>query len=183
VVRKVQTTVTFPGGQQWEIQKVVSDTSHVKATVAPETTDEGIQRYVLTAVLDDLLPPGNWHTELWLHTNHPFMDRIRIPVKAVVEPSLVVSPAQMDLVVPASSQRVHRKVMIRGATPFVITSIKGANANWSVVEEKPVRSTQHILTITLEGPIQGPMERSFQVITDLPGDGNVQFQARAAGMK
>ena len=182
-VRKFQTTVTIPFGQQWQIQNVVSDTSHVTATIAPAPPEQGPNRFVVNAVLDDQLPAGNWHTEIWLNTNHPFMPKIRIPVKAVVEPSLIVSPSMTALTVAADAVPVTRKVLVRGPNPFTITSIKGAEGNWKVVEDNPGKSGTHILTVTVTGPVEGSSEKTFEITTDLPGDNKVTFQVKAEGTK
>lgn len=182
VARKFQTTVTVPVGEQWKIENVVSDTGHVTASVAPAPAEQGPNRFVVTAQLDDELPVGNWHTELWLQTNHPLMPRIRIPVKAVVEANLVATPADTTLSL-SGTETAHRKVLIRGASPFAITAIKGGDKNWIVAEDSPAKSNNHILTLTLTGPIEAPRDRTFEVVTDLTGDNKVTFHVHADGGK
>jgi hypothetical protein len=121
---------------------------------------------------------GKWFTEVWLHTNHPWMERIRLPVRVVVEPLLTVTPASFKLEPATAGQRVQRKVIIHGTTPFSILDVKGVDSQWSVHDETPGKAPQHVLTISLNGPVAGTQERSFQVVTDLP-QGTVEIHARA----
>lgn len=176
-VRKTQATVTFPALDQYQIQKVATDSHHVHVTVTDLPSEEGTRVYKLNATLDGDLPVGKWYTEVWLLTNQPGMERIRVPVRADVEPALLVSPADMKMETPAKGQRVQRKVLVHANSPFAIVAVKGTDTQWTVHDDTPGRAPQHILTVTLENAADGGLERSFQVVTDLPG--TVEFHARA----
>jgi Protein of unknown function (DUF1573) len=181
--RKAQTVVSFPGAQQYQIQKVTVDSEHVHVSLSEMPSaegDGGNKLYQVTASLDAELPVGKWYTEVWLHTNHPWMERLRVPVLAEVEPPLTVIPAQMKLDAPAPGQKVQRKVLVNGNAPFVILAVKGTDARWSVHDDTPGRSLRHILTVTLQNATEeGPSDHCFKVITDLPGESTVLFHAQA----
>jgi Protein of unknown function (DUF1573) len=177
--RKAQAIVSLPGMEQYQIQKVTADSDHVHVAVTEMPTNGVNKLYQLTATLDSELGVGKWYTEVWLHTNHPWMERIRVPVSAEVEQALVVSPANMMLEVPAPGQKVQRKVLVHGNAPFAILVVKGTDAQWSVHDDTPGRSSRHVLTVTLESQSDGALERCFQVVTDLPDDNTVQFHAQA----
>jgi hypothetical protein len=172
---KVGTTVTFPTGG-WQVSKVTSDSDYVHVALQEVTTATG-RTYQVQATLDSELAVGKWFTEVWLHTNHPWMERVRVPVRVVVEPLLTVTPAGLSLDPPAPGHRAQKKVLIHGNTPFAIVGVRGGDEHWSIHDETPGKASQHVLTITLDGPVPSPQERSFQIVTDLP-QGTVEIHAR-----
>ncbi len=174
---KAQATVTFPGPGSWQVLKVTSDSDYVHAAIHEVPAAAG-RTYRVEATLDSDLAVGKWFTEVWLHTNHPWMERVRLPVRVVVEPVLTVVPASIHLESPAPGQRVQRKVLVHGSAPFSIVDLKGAGDHWSIHDDTPGKAAQHVLTITLDGPVGGSQERAFQIVTDLP-QGTVEFHARA----
>jgi len=174
---KARTIVTFPGHGAWQVLKASSDSDYVHVTLQEVQAESG-RMYQVEATLDSDLAVGKWFTEVWLHTNHPWMERVRLPVRVVVEPLLTVIPASMHLEQPAPGQRVQRKVLVHCGTPFSIVAVKGADAPWSIHDETPGKAVQHVLTLTLDGPVAGPQDHAFQIVTDLP-QGTVEFHARA----
>jgi hypothetical protein len=175
----VQVTVKFTGGADWQIRQATCESNHVAIKTEEVETDSDDKAYLVTASLDETLPVGKWYTEVWLHTDHPFMPRIRVPVQVEVEPLLSVTPASMKLETPSPGQTIRHKVMVYGKTPFTILAIKGADAQWDVHDESPGKVQRHILTITLNSSVPGPQERAFQIVTDLPNEGTVRFTAQA----
>ncbi len=174
---RAQATVTFPGHGDWQVLRVSSDSDYVSVTVQEMPNPAG-RAYLVQATLNSKLAVGKWFTEVWLHTNHPWLERVRLPVRVVIEPLLTVTPANFILAPPAPGQRVQRKVLIHANQPFAILDVTGGDKQWSVHDETPGKTQQHVLTITLNGPISSPQERSFQVVTDLP-QGTVQIHARS----
>lgn len=176
--RKAEALVTLSGLEQCRIQKVATDSHHVHISVKEMPAEQGNQVYKVIATLDEELPAGNWYTEVWLYTNRAGMERIRIPVRADVEPALLASPALLKMEIPVSGQTVQHKVVVHGHAPFSIVAIKGVDDHWSVHEDKPGSSAQHFLTVTLENPNAEMPDRVFQVATDLPGARPVEFRAQ-----
>jgi len=179
---KGQVQVSFPGAPDSQILHVTSDSAFVRARVSEAKTESGEQVYQVLADLDSGLPAGKWFTELWLETNHPWMQRIRVPVAVEIEPALGVSPASLKVDVPQTGQRVvQRKVLVHGCKPFTILDIKGGDARWSAHDDTPGASVRHVLSVRLDGAVAGTPDRVFQIVTDLPSPSTVEFYIRAEG--
>jgi hypothetical protein len=176
---KARVVVSFPGAGDSQILRATSDSAFVHAQVRESATETGERVYQITADLRDGLPPGRWFTELWLQTNHPWVQRIRVPVAVEIEPALGVSPASLRVEAPGPGQRAQRKVLVHGCKPFTILAIQGGDARWLAHDDTPGLSPRHVLTITLDNAVAGTPERVFKVITDLPEASTVEFRVRA----
>ncbi len=104
---------------------------------------------------------------------------MRVPLTVDIEGSLTVSPEAVSLGQVKVGQEAQRKVIVRGAQPFKIKEIKGADGVLKVrdgsLDSKPV----HVLTLVLKPTSAGEWKRTVQVVTDLDEDGKIEFQARA----
>lgn len=172
-------SVSFLGNGQMRILDAHCNSNYVKPAVKELRRDDAEVVYQVTARIRPDTPAGKWYTDIWLQTNDASASRVRVPLTVDIESSLSVSPDSVALGQVKVGEEAQRKVIVRGAKPFKITQIRGADGMLKVrdssVDSKPV----HILTLLLRPTSPGEWTRTLQVITDLEGEGEVEFQARA----
>jgi Protein of unknown function (DUF1573) len=174
----VAATVTFYGTPT-QITDVKSESNYVKAAVADVKNADGQTSYQLTAKLRGDVPVGRWYTDVWLKTNNPEIPQIRVPVTVEIESALSVSPDAVTLGQVAVNAESERRVIIRGAKPFKITAVKGADDELTVHDSTDESKPVHVLTVKLKPGKAGEVTRNVRVETDLPDDNTIEFQVSA----
>jgi hypothetical protein len=172
-------TVTFSGNDSWRITGVAADSNYVRARVEalPGNTQE--LNYRLTAKLRSDTPVGKWYTDLWLQTNNPASPRVRVPLTVEVQAALSLSPSAVILGQVKVGEEAERKIIVRGAKPFKVTGVKGADSQWTVHNSSRASKTVHVLTISLKAGRPGEINQTIKIITDLAEDNEIEFQAKA----
>jgi hypothetical protein len=126
---------------------------------------------------------GKWFTEVWVQTNNSAAPRIRVPLTVEIEPPLTVSPSMVGLGEVKVGKLAERKVIIRGVRPFRIVSIQGTDKELTVHDSTSETKAVHVLTVTLQPQNTGELQRTLRVVTDLPGEEAVEFNALAQVVK
>jgi hypothetical protein len=164
---------------QWQVLGVQSESNYVQTALTVQHRDMAEVAYQLTARLRSDAPVGKWYTDLWVKTNNPSMPRIRVPLTVEIESALSVSPGTVVLEQVKAGTEAERKVIVRGVKPFRITEIKGTSPEMSVQDSTADSKPVHVLTVTVKSARLGELNRKFRVLTDLPGEGDIEFSARA----
>jgi hypothetical protein len=173
------TTISFLGDPNWQITSVASDSNYIQP-ICKMVRREGYEvGYELTARLRADTPVGRWYSDIWLTTNNPASPRVRIPLTVEIEPALTISPAALALGDIKTGSDGQRKVIVRGAQPFRITTIKGTDKQFAVKDSSSEPKTVHVLTVTIHGGKPGDINRTFHVITDVQGESDLEFTAQA----
>jgi hypothetical protein len=171
--------ITFLGDGNWQILGVKSDSNYVRPSVKQTRRDAGEVSYQLTASLSPDTPAGKWYTDVWLQTNNSTTPRVRVPLTVEVAAPLSISPMTVVLGEVKAGKQVERRLIVRGSTPFRITGIKGTDKLLSVREAEADSKPVHVLTVTLRPNKPGEMNRSLRILTDLPNESDIEFNARA----
>jgi hypothetical protein len=171
-------TLTFYGGAT-KVLEARSDSNYVQITLKEVRREFGDSNYQIDAKIRPDTPPGKWYTDIWLKTNHADMPRLRVPLTVEVEATLSITPNAVSLGEVKAGTESERRVMIRGANPFKITKISGADKEVQVREASAESKSVHILTVTLRPNAVGELQRTIRVHTDLKGSGEIEFQAIA----
>jgi hypothetical protein len=174
----VASTVTFYGTAT-QITEVKSESNYIQASVAPVKNPDGTSAYQVTAKLRGDVPVGRWYTDVWLKTNNPEIPQIRVPVTVEITSALSVSPDAVSLGQVVVNAESERRVIIRGAKPFKITAVKGADDELTVQDSTEDSKPVHVLTVKLKPGKAGDVSRNVRVETDLPDDGTIEFQVSA----
>jgi len=171
--------ITFLGDGNWQILGARSDSNYVQPAVKETRRAAGEVSYQLTASLRPDTPAGKWYTDVWLQTNNPTTPRVRVPLTVEVAAPLSISPMTVVLGEVKAGKQVERRLIVRGSTPFRITGIKGTDKLLSVREAEADSKTVHVLTVTLRPNKPGEMSRSLRILTDLPNESDIEFNAKA----
>jgi len=174
-------TISFVGNEHWQIVEVERESNYVIPEVKELRRQGGEVRYELTVRLREDTPVGTWYTDLWLRTNES-STRMRVPLTVQIESSLTQSPAGAAFGQVTVGTNVERKMILRGARPFRIADVVGADEQVSVqagsAEARPV----HVLTIRLQPKEAGDLLRTLRVVTDLQDEGEIEFPVVAQVM-
>lgn len=171
-------TVTLLGNSPWKITEVKPESNYVKPEVKELRRTSSEVVYQVTANIRGDCPVGKWYTDIWLKTNNAAMPRVRIPVTVEIENPLSVSPATAQLGEVKVGDTAERKVIVRGVKPFKIKEIRGTDGEIAVGELPEEAKQLHVVTIKLQGTKAGERKWKLQVVTDLPEDNIVEFEAK-----
>jgi hypothetical protein len=172
-------TISFLGGGDWKILGVKSDSNYVQPKVRLVRRDAGEVSYQLTTSMRPDAPPGKWYTDVWLQTNNPATPRVRVPLTVEIAAPLTISPMTVVLGELKAGTLAERRIIVRGSSPFRITGIKGTDKQLSVREGASESKSVHVLTVTLKPSRAGEMNRNLRILTDLPGESDIEFTAKA----
>ena len=107
----------------WKIVDVKSANPHLSGEVV-ETSRRGNRvSYELSARLDKDTPAGYIKDHLILSTNDQRSAQIPVLVEGLILPEIMVSPASLFFGAVPKGQKVTKRLVVRGKTPFRVTSI------------------------------------------------------------
>lgn len=174
-------TISFLNNIQIQIAEVKSDSNYIQPKVQELRRDAGEVIYQVSGNLRPDVPEGKWYTDIWLTTNNPNMLRLRVPVMVEVEApgNAAKGPTNVVLGQVKAGVESDRKVVLRGATPFRITNIQGADKEMVIRPASADSKTVHILTVTIRPSQPGQISRTIRVQTDLQPAKDIEFNAKA----
>ncbi len=172
-------TVTFLGSGVWQVVGVQSDSNYVKTNLREVGRSMTEVTYQVSAQLREDAPVGKWYTDIWLKTTNPSSPRVRVPLTVEIESALTISPAMVDLGQVKVGGQIERKVIVRGVKPFRVTDVKGGDDQIKVRDTTSDSKPVHVLAVTLHPSHEGDFHRALKVITDLPNESEIEFQAKA----
>jgi hypothetical protein len=171
----VSTTLTFGGGLQ--VTEASCESGYVQLSIsAAKPTNFGLS-YELTARLRSDIPVGNWYTDVWVKTNTG--SRLRIPLTVEVEPTLTISPGTVAFESSTVGQPVKKSILVKGAQPFKILDVKGADGVIQATASSQEAKSTHLITVTFTPDKAGEFEKSLEIITDLKDEGKVAVPVKA----
>lgn len=175
----VAATVTFLSSADARLVEARCDSNYVETAIRELRRQDGEVSYQLTARLRSDTPVGKWYADIWLKTNQAALPRIRVPLTVEVESLLSVSPSSVALGQVKMGGVAERKVIVRAAQPFRITSIAGTDAELSARDSTTENKPVHVLTVTFRPKRAGDLERTLRIVTDLKEEGEIELQTRA----
>jgi hypothetical protein len=175
----VQATMTFLGNPNWQILATTCDSNYVKTSYQLIRREGGEVAYQLSATMRPDAPAGKWFTDVWVQTNNPMSPRVRVPLTVEIEAALTVSPTTVGLGAVKAGKVAERKVIVRGVQPFRISGVQGMDKELTVRDSTNESQMVHVLTVTLQPHDPGEINRTLRVLTDLPGEEAIEFNAVA----
>lgn len=174
----VSTTLTFYGQNPIQILDIRSETNYIQANLQEVSRKQNVVIYQLSAQLRNDSPVGKWFSDIWLKTNNANLPQIRIPVTVEIESALSVSPEVVVLGPVKAKTEAERRVIVRGAKPFRITSIDGNDDQMQIEESNPDEKKVHVVSVRLKGSRPGNLQRTIRLHTSLPEDNEIDFQVQ-----
>jgi hypothetical protein len=171
-------TITFYGNVASDITEVQSESNYVQAKLGAPRRGGSEVSYDLSVTLRPDTPVGKWYTDVWMKTNNPSMPRVRVPLTVDIEAPLTVNFTTLSLGEVKVGQTAERKLVVRGATPFKITAIKGTDGVIEVRPDSAESKEMHVLVVRLKADKPGDVSRTLKVVTDIKDQGDVEFVAK-----
>ncbi|MGL6075697.1 MAG: DUF1573 domain-containing protein [Fimbriiglobus sp.] len=167
---KVTTKLTLYTDPNWQIESADSNGIYVKATTKklPKAINEVGTSYEVTATLDPNCPVGNWVADVWVKSNAPGMNKLRIPVTVNVIAPIAVNPDAPTFGTVTAGKSSEAKVILQGSQAFKILEIKGADAELEVPTVGAAARPVHILKLTLTAKNAGDVSKKIEIVTDHP---------------
>lgn len=170
--------VKFYGNADAKITSVKGESNYVQPAVTEVSRNGGEVEYELKTKLRADTPVGKWYTDVWIKTNIPTMEQVRVPLTVEVESPLTVSPSVLSLGTIKASDDTKRKIIVRGASPFKITNVKGADASTEVEYDGKKSREVHVLTVKVKPGMGGKLDKVLRVVTDLKIDGEIDVRVQ-----
>jgi hypothetical protein len=153
------------GLSNWTITGVENDNAFLQPKF--DRLPNNPNGYKLSVRLREDTPAGMWHASLGIVTNDPTTPRLRIPLSVEIQGLLAVTPQTLNLG-RLNSDKVERRVVVRGAKPFRITGIEGADGVLAVEPPGDEAKLAHVLKITYSGRgDSGELLKKLRILTDL----------------
>ncbi|HEU5115291.1 MAG TPA: DUF1573 domain-containing protein, partial [Isosphaeraceae bacterium] len=176
-------TIDRYGQTGWKAERMVASSrlsQVINAQLLPVASTQG-RSYRLTVSLRPDAPAGTIREEIRILTNDPESPVIPVLVNAEIRGALTTSPTMLALGRASSAGGVSGRFLIRGTQPFAISKIEGAGDGFEVQTDEPsARKPIHVVTVTFqlsESSARGDLRRTFQVVTDLPGEPPLELNA------
>lgn len=162
---KVSMKVTIFNQPKLAITGAKSNGKFIK--VEAKATGKNSGEYEITGALDPDCPKGNWLSEVFLTTNVPGMEKIRIPVTVNIVETIAVSPAEVEFGdVNPSKTPSTQQVMLTGEAPFKILEVKVPNGAVSVTQVTDGARAAHVLKVNMAADIEGAVKQTIEIVTD-----------------
>lgn len=163
----------------WQITEITSNGAYIKPELKQVEKSANTVTYEVTAALDPKCPVGNWFAEVWMKTNAPGIEKIRIPVTVNVTTPISVTPDVVDLKdLPLGKETEHR-VMLQGTQAFKVLQVKGVDDIIGVKAGSEESRPSHTLTITLKPKEPGDLSKTLEILTDHKEMPNVTLPIKA----
>lgn len=167
---KVSTKVTFMSDPNWKVNEVTSTGGFVKAEFKEDSRNGSMVTYEVTAILAKDCPAGNWVSDLNLKTSNAAVAKLRIPVTV----SVIAAPAAAVAATPESAAfgdvklgaTTEKKITLKGAAPFKILEVKGADEQLKVVVDGDKASATHTVVLAANPLTIGGFTRTVEIVTD-----------------
>jgi len=167
-------TVQFLGGN-WQVAGTEQDSGYVESSSKELRRDNGSVVYEITASLRKDIPPGRWFTDVWLRTNQSGLPKVRIPLMVEVE-SASTAPRTISFGELKAGQSAERKFSVKGAKPFRVTKVEGADGEVTAKTSEEPKAEQEV-TITFKPSKAGTLDRKLIVVTDSTDLKKIEVQA------
>jgi hypothetical protein len=171
--------LAFYGNNDTQITEVKCESNYIQARVQEVRRTDSEVTYQVSARLRSDAPVGKWYTDVWLKTNNPGMDPIRVPLTVEIESALSVNPETVTLGSVKTHSESERRVIVRGVKPFKISQVTGTNEQLVVRIDSPLAKPVHVLTLKFKAGDPGEVNRTLRVLTDLADDNKIDFHVSA----
>ncbi|WP_231744282.1 DUF1573 domain-containing protein [Stieleria neptunia] len=169
------TRVLYAGRSDWEIADVRSNVPWLVPSKKLLTRSAGRADYELTVAVREDAPTGPFQNEIIVITNDTKRPEVPFPVSGTVESPLSISPQAIAFGSLKPGQKIEKRLVIKGASPFTIESI--TCEGWDVAfPQATVAKTIHIVPATFT-PTDAEGPQKVTVLITTAGDQSVTAKA------
>ncbi|MFC1757708.1 DUF1573 domain-containing protein [Planctomycetota bacterium] len=170
---KQTVNVTYAGRSDWRIQDIRSANSNLRVDLAETQRNSGRVTYQLGVGLKPGAPAGYFKDQMVLVTNDGTQRNIPILVEGNILSPIQVSPAALTLGVVNPGETVTRKIVVKGKTPFRITSVKCDDDCFVTASVSDEEKLLHLVPVTFTANKTGRISNAIKIETSL-GNGSIE---------
>ena len=177
-------TIDRIGRPEWRVVKMVSASKVLTATLAEtQRAADGAVSYRLDVSIKPGAPAGFVRDEIQLVTNDSESRGFPVLVTAEVRGDLSASPNVLALGVSGTSQAVQGRFIVRASKPFRVVKIEGPGDGYTATPDDGNAKAIHVVTVSYQAEAGKPVlpSRTFQIVTDLPGESPAVVTATLQG--
>lgn len=172
--------VTYQGRSSWKIVDVRGASDALEVELTQTQRYSGRVSYDLLVRLKNSAAAGYFNEQLVLVTNDDENPRIPIYVGGHVVPQISVAPESLFLGDIAHGQQISKKIIVRGKSPFRITSVQCDDEDSFQFKTDNQASDHHIIEITFNAKKDaGNVKEAIRIATDLGDKFHVGLTAYA----
>jgi hypothetical protein len=164
--------VEYAGTLDWRALEIIANNAPFTCAFKEAYRRQGQVGYQVSVLLKPDLPPGEFRHEIQLKTNDPDTPLVPILVQGTVGAPLSVTPGTLTLGTVHAGEILTKRVQVRGAKPFRITSVDGLGEG-ILVDSAKVPAPVQTLTLTCQFMKPGEVKRTLQIKTDMDKDSAV----------
>jgi hypothetical protein len=169
--RERDLTISYAGRDDWRIERVLCDNTHVDITLNELGRNLGQVTYALKVQLRPDAPVGYINDLLTLVTNddNPRAARVPIEIEGVVTSAVTVRPSPLMLGVLQPGATVTRQVVVHGELPFRVTRVESDDPRISAAGNGEAKKV-HVIPVTFTADNQhGQTSAQLRISTDAEG--------------
>ncbi|MCC7476466.1 MAG: DUF1573 domain-containing protein [Pirellulales bacterium] len=160
--------VTYAGRSNWKVTDVRGASDSIEVELTEKKRYSNHVAYDLLVRLKGTAAAGYLNEQLVLVTNDEENPRVPIYVTGKVVPSISVAPESLMLGSVNQGEQVSKKFMVRGKTPFRITSIQCDDQNCFAFKTDDKASERHFVEIHFDAKkAAGDVKQPILISTDL----------------
>jgi Protein of unknown function (DUF1573) len=163
------TTLTLQGSVT-HLLSVQAESNYVQLAAKNIRHSESELVYEITATLRPDTPVGKWYTDIWLTTNNPLGQRIRLPLSVDINSALQFSSPVLAFGSVNVGEKAEKRIILRGQQPFRITSIGGTDETVTADAGTDAPKPVHVIVVGMKSASAGDISRNLKIVTDLAED-------------
>ena len=168
---EVPIRVSYAGRSNWQIQDVLSASPYFEVELSEPLRRAGNVSYQMVVRLTPDAPVGYLNEQLTVVSNDTARQTISLAVEGRVRSPVTVSPSPLILGVLAPGERITKKLLVRGKTPFRIMGVQcGGSGCFEFDFDSERQAATHFIPVTFVADPLGRIEETVRIQTDL-GDG------------
>jgi hypothetical protein len=170
--------IEYAGNMNWKVTDIATNGAPVDVSFSEFNRQPGRVGYHIVVTLKPDAPPGLIKQELTVNTNDSNTPKVPLLVEATVQAALAVSPHSLNIGVVKVGTKTVKRVVIKAAEPFSITSVEGIGEGVDVDLPAGAAKTQ-ILTVKYQPEQAGDLVKQLRIKTSLPDQSSASLTLEA----
>jgi hypothetical protein len=167
--------IEYAGAQaDWRVTEIVKSGAapfELKVEELPRLANSAPRRgYRILATMKADAASGTFRQEVVLKTNDPTAPVLTFQIVGNVQAGLTVSPSPIVVRDLKVGEMQTKKVFVRAARPFRITSVDGQGDGVTIKDVPNGQDTTHVLTVQIAPTKVGDLRKTLMIRTDLDSD-------------
>jgi hypothetical protein len=174
-----QILLSYAGRNDWQIKDVKVPDPHIRANITEQKRGNGLVQYQLSVELTPGLPIGDLIDQLVLTTDDRNLSSVLVPIRGRILSDLTVSPASVSFGALQASDRITKRLIVKGDEEFQILSAASNDSRIRFTIDSEKIAKLHFIEMHFDaaGGEPGRVDAAIKIETDLKGGRSVELTA------